>query len=315
MSRVAVAIGIDAYELAAPLSGCESDACAISALLAHNHDRAPNFEVHTHLSSEEMLNRPRIRQIIRTLFERRELDVALFYFAGHGEFGPLGGQLVAQDGEPDDQGIPMAELIQLANLSDARERIIILDCCHAGAIDQQATSRIPLAEGVSILAASRADSAAVESGQRGLFTKRLCEALGGGAADVAGDVTIAATYDYIDQMFRHLEQRPLFKANISKLIPLCRAEPAIEIAALRRITAHFPHSDFIYPLDPSFEPTSLPHDEEHERIFGELQSYCSARLLKPVDTKHMYYAAMESRACQLTPLGRFYWERVKAGKL
>lgn len=35
----------------------------------------------------------------------------------------------------------------------------------------------------------------------------------------------------------------------------------------------------------------------------------------PVGTEHMYYAAMESRSCRLTPLGSFYLRKAKKGLL
>jgi uncharacterized caspase-like protein len=315
MARAAVTIGIDDYKSAKPLDGCERDAERLSLLLGRHHDDAPNFHVDMYLGSRVSLGRAVLRGLARDLFKATGLEVALFYFAGHGELTERGGQLVAYDGETDDEGIAMRELVELANASDARERIIILDCCHAGAIDMAAASRLPLAEGVSILAAARADEAAKEINARGLFTSRLCEALEGGAADVVGDVTIASLYDYVDQMFKPLEQRPLLKANISKLVPLRRAKPAIAPGILRKIVDHFPTPDYDFRLDPSYEPTAEPPHEAHEAIFGELQAYQAVRLLAPVGTRFMYYAAVERHSCQLTPLGHFYWHRVKAGKL
>jgi hypothetical protein len=38
-------------------------------------------------------------------------------------------------------------------------------------------------------------------------------------------------------------------------------------------------------------------------------------LLEPVDADHMYFAAMESKACRLTPLGRHYWHVANNGRL
>jgi hypothetical protein len=39
------------------------------------------------------------------------------------------------------------------------------------------------------------------------------------------------------------------------------------------------------------------------------------RLLIPVGENHMFYAAINSKSCQLTPLGRFYWKLVKENRL
>ena len=50
-------------------------------------------------------------------------------------------------------------------------------------------------------------------------------------------------------------------------------------------------------------------------MFSTLQKYRAAKLLEPVDAEHMYFAAMESKACRLTPLGRHYWHVAKDGRL
>ena len=56
-------------------------------------------------------------------------------------------------------------------------------------------------------------------------------------------------------------------------------------------------------------------DPEHERVFSTLQKYRAAKLVRPVDADHMYFAAMESKACRLTPLGRHYRHVAKEGRL
>ena len=38
-------------------------------------------------------------------------------------------------------------------------------------------------------------------------------------------------------------------------------------------------------------------------------------LVCPVGEEHMYYAAMNSKSCKLTPLGQHYWNLVKSGKI
>jgi len=70
-----------------------------------------------------------------------------------------------------------------------------------------------------------------------------------------------------------------------------------------------------YLLDPSYEPDAEPRNPEHEAIFGDLQKFRAARLLVPVDEDHLYFAAMRSKACRLTPTGRFYWNLANGGKL
>ncbi|MCC3403956.1 caspase family protein, partial [Eubacterium callanderi] len=39
--------------------------------------------------------------------------------------------------------------------------------------------------------------------------------------------------------------------------------------------------------------------------------YESVGLIEPVDEEHMYFAAMNSKSCRLTPLGLHYWKLSK----
>jgi hypothetical protein len=57
--------------------------------------------------------------------------------------------------------------------------------------------------------------------------------------------------------------------------------------------------------------TTLALEVALEVALGErkrpYQRYRAATLVDPVGEEHMYYAAMNSTSCQLTPLGRHYW--------
>ena len=85
--------------------------------------------------------------------------------------------------------------------------------------------------------------------------------------------------------------------------------------ALRKIVKIFPKPEFVLDLSPAYEPTEEPHDEEKEATFATLQKYRAARLLVPIDEEHLYYVAMNKKACRLTPLGRFYWNLVDRNKI
>jgi HEAT repeat protein len=69
----------------------------------------------------------------------------LFYFYGHGCMRDPGlGVLGTSDAQPDDEGVLMSEVIAFAQKSKAREIILVLDCCHAGAtmaVDSQALNK------------------------------------------------------------------------------------------------------------------------------------------------------------------------------
>jgi uncharacterized caspase-like protein len=315
--RRALLVGIDDYPKN-QLATCVSDATIIRDLLLKNEDGSPNFECMLLTAPPQRLGTSEIRHAIETLFEH-EADVALLYFSGHGSVNPKGeGFLISQDAKRPQDGIPMAEVLNLANSSQAKEAVILLDCCYSGdigkAIGLQEDHAL-LRNGVSIMTASRGTQTAVEDDNGGVFTRLLRAALEGGASDVIGKVTVASIYAYIDQSLGAWAQRPLFKAHVSKLIPLRHCRPVVELSTLRLLPTYFARGDSEFSLDPSYEPDAEPHDPEHEAIFKNLQKFRDARLVVPVGAEHMYYAAMGNKSCRLTPLGQFYWNLAHAGKL
>jgi hypothetical protein len=316
MSKIALLIGIDDYANA-PLSGCVNDATRMSELLRSHHDNSPNFDCRRLLSSEERITRPRLKQAVESLFSK-PADIALFFFAGHGTANNLGGYLVTQDAMRYDEGVSMTDVLSFANQSLAREKIIILDCCHSGAFGQVPAvdnNTALLKEGVTVLTASREAEYALETNSGGFFTSLICNALEGGAADVCGKVTIASIYAYVDEVLGGWDQRPLFKSHVSKLASLRNCLPAVSLEILRLLPRYFKSPTYEYPLDPSYEPDAEPKHPDHEKIFGHLQKLRAARLVVPVDEDHMYYAAINSKACKLTALGMFYWHCVNRGKI
>lgn len=322
--RRALIIGIDNYP-EAPLAGCVNDALAVRELLACNADGSSNFQCRilqdpvdaTPGVHKQRVTKAILREHITRLFAD-EADVALFYFSGHGTINNLGGFLVTPDATCYDEGIPMTAVLTLANQSKTREVVIILDCCHSGSLGELPAinnTGANLREGVSILTGSRASQVTVEFNGSGLFTSLICDALRGGAADVIGNVTVASMYTYVDQVLGAWCQRPLFKAHVSKLLPLRKCAPQVDLTVLRLLPKYFPTPETEFPLDPSFEPDSEPEHLEHEEIFGHLQKYRAARLLIPIGEEHMYYAAMNSKSCKLTELGAFYWRLANGGQL
>lgn len=96
----------------------------------------------------------------------------------------------------------MQEILSIANQSECKERIIILDSCHSGFMGNISTNGQNTAiinEGVTILTASRADESSIEIGEHGFFTSLLIEALSGGAADITGHISIGGIYAFIDK--------------------------------------------------------------------------------------------------------------------
>lgn len=314
--RRALLVGIDDYPHA-PLAGCVNDATAMQALLATNEDGSPNFDCKLLTAPGSKITRGILRKNIEQLFAD-EADVALLYFSGHGTEKNLGGYLVTPDAHEYDEGVPMLDVLTLANNSKVREAVIVIDCCHSGHLGQLPAidnTTAAIREGVSILTASRATQVSLEVDGHGLFTSLVCSALEGGAADVVGEVTTASVYAYVDQSLGSWDPRPLFKSHVARFMSLRKCRPAVELETLRRLPEWFPTSTAEFPLDPSYEPLAEPEHPEHEQVFACLQKCRAAKLVEPVGEEHMYFAAIRSRACRLTPLGAHYWRLANEGRI
>lgn len=315
--RMALIVGIDDYPTS-PLSGCVNDAEAVAELLKTHANGSPNFDVQLVTAPSEQITRASLRKQIESLFSVQDCDVALFYFAGHGTENNLGGYLVTPDAETYDEGVNLSEVLAQANNSPAGERIVILDSCMSGAlgtvpaIDNNQTS---LPEGVSILTASRAGQVSAEANGRGIFTELVCGALDGGAADVLGEVTAASIYTYVEQALGPWDQRPLFKAHLSKVVSLRTSHTAVKLETLRLFPSWFPAADDEYALDPSYEDSEPTADPANVAIFKQMQKCRDVKLIEAVDEEFLYYAAVNSKGCRLTPLGKHYWRLAQAGRI
>lgn len=321
--KKALVIGINNYTFA-PLLGCVRDATDFGSLLRTNEDDTLNFDV---LLQTDVPRRSRLRELIVDLFKDQN-DTALLYFSGHGMITELGGYLVTPDYREHDEGISMNDIITLANRSPSTNKIIILDCCHSAAItapDLTPGSIGHINEGIIILTASKKDEVAMEVNGKGVFTNLLIEALKGGAADINGNITPGSIYAYIDQALGSWEQRPVFKANVSRFTVIRKVFPKLFLSTLRKITELFPASEAPYSLDSSYEYTNDP-DIKHMykepyaeatkvAILKSLQRMQVAGLIEPISDESMYWAAMNGNACRLTPLGAHYWRLVHERKI
>ena len=195
--RRALCVGIDLYP-SGSLHGCVSDADRMANVLARHADDSPNFDcrkmVAPNPGNSDVVTTATLRQAVEELF-KHDAEVALFHFSGHGTFNNLDGYLVTQDAKRWNEGVPMSQVLNAANMSPATEVVILLDCCFSGnfgnlpAIDNK---KVMLREGVSILTASRGDQPSVEAGGGGVFKSLVVDALSGGAADLMGDVSAPA---------------------------------------------------------------------------------------------------------------------------
>lgn len=319
-TKRALLIGIDEYAHFGNLGGCVNDVLALEPLLARHESDDPNFDCQTRTSANAgAVDRDDVLAAVSQLFSPGA-DVALLYFAGHGHSTGADVHLVTRDATDYTPGVAFSEILTTATTSDVNEIIVILDCCFAGAaggIPQLGTATATLPPGMTILAASRGDQTSAETADgRGMFSTFLEGALDGGAAEVLGRVTVAGVFAYLEESFRAWDQqRPTFKANLDRLHVLRQCAPAVPLADMRQLGELFPAADDDFPLDPSYEPDLEPAHPEHEATFAILQRYRAAKLLVPVDEEHMYFAAANSKACRLTPLGRHYWHRARQRRI
>ena len=316
----ALLVGIDYYEGYDDLDGCANDAEALHPLLARNEDDSPNLDCRliTARDASALVTREELLTRVDELLAPGA-DFALFYFAGHGAPQNDDVALVTSDGGGHTPGVTFAEIIERIGTSTVAEVIVILDCCFSGGattIGALGNKLANLRPGLSVLTASRNDQVSMETPEgRGLFSTYLEGALDGGAADVLGHVNVSGLYAYLSESFGAWEQRPTFKANIDRLNDVRRCDSRVPLPTLRKLGEWFPSHEYEFPLDPSYEPTEGPEHAEHEAVFAGLQKFRACRLVEPVGEEHMYYAAMRSTGCRLTPLGAHYWRLVKAGRI
>lgn len=147
-------------------------------------------------------------------------DTLLLYYSGHGQ--REGSRLYLCAHDTDGRAV-YANGLDTENISyiirrrnRARNMVVILDCCHAGAFDDKGggdTLEVPelqFGEGQYLLASSRwfetsKDTAAV--GQPSPFTDALCQALldPGLSGGVGGVLTVQQVYDNLFERYRRHE--------------------------------------------------------------------------------------------------------------
>lgn len=320
-TRKALVVGIENYP-GKPLKGCCNDTSSLEKLLAYHENGTPNFAV---IKKDNVQSKIMLKTLIEQCFDGNA-DIALFYYSGHGHIDSDDGYLVTPDYVEGDWGVKFQDVLSIVTASKCKERIIILDCCYSGFMGNVSALGQSIAvinEGVTILAASRKDESALLIGKNSLFTSFLLEALSGGAADVLGNITVGSVYAFINKSLGSGGQIPVFKTNVTHFATLREVNPRVDISIIKNLVNYFSNDNSQFRLDPSFEQTNTPEvkheiiepyaEDKHVKIFKDLQKLESIGLVVPVDERHMYFAAMNSKSCQLTAVGKYYWQLVKKG--
>ena len=317
--KKALIVGIDNYLNISDLTGCVNDAHDVANVLTRNADGTLNFDVKvmTATSENNIVTKNELEEAIKELFSGND-EIALFYFSGHGYTEDNNGYIIPSDTQlPGRNGIKMDDIMQWCNRSKVKNKILIFDCCHAGALgdDRYFSGNSIIGEGVTILSACTKGQYALENAHHGVFTQLFVDALNGSGANILGQITPGSVYAHIDQSLGSWSQRPVFKTNVEQFVCLRQTYPSISYDDLREITNIFKNPSESFPLDPSYEPDCEHAQSEHTKIFRILQNMVHVNLVVPVGETHMYYAAMNSKSCKLTALGVHYWNLVKNNRI
>lgn len=312
----ALLVGIDDYDFV-PLQSCVSDALEMSRLLGHHYDDQPNFDTLSLTSKgQETVTIQLLREQINQLFQSN-VETALFYFAGHGKGATYDDQayLMTEDFEENAPGISLNWLLEKANEARAREVILIVDACYSGNlgnVTRTFESRISeaalLRKEITILTATNSRQPAAETATGGRFTSLLKSGLSGGAADVLGRVTAAALYKHADQFLNLWEQRPLFKANVSKMSSLRQCKPKVERTDLRALPFIFKNGALRISKNFLAPPKTEAQQSNMHPLLDQLMRLAQAGLVKGDHSSHIYDSAIRDDTIRLTESGEYYKE-------
>jgi hypothetical protein len=184
-SSVAVIIGISGYASQGKIRGCDADAKAFAEAFRESRQMNPKNVVLMTDSSDKSHQPTRgtmLSRIETCVKEARPDGIALVYFSGHAVTQDGEALLVAQDCVPG-EGIPVSTVVALLQQSPARDKVLIIDVCHANA-EQKGVLVMPRepvkgAEGVAMFfsCGEKEYSYLLENGERSVYTDMLLHSL------------------------------------------------------------------------------------------------------------------------------------------
>lgn len=132
---VAVVIGISNYTFLGTVPACHSDARSVAETLRRIRGMNPkNIAVMTDDAARDLMpTREIVRERVRMCADEARPDgMAFVYFAGHAVKKGNELLLVPVDCRPEN-GIPASEIVAALDTSRARDRVLVIDACHADA--------------------------------------------------------------------------------------------------------------------------------------------------------------------------------------
>ncbi|MEM6451387.1 MAG: caspase family protein [Cyanobacteria bacterium P01_D01_bin.105] len=235
MSRDALIVGINQYQSLPALGAPAADAEAVAACLQTQGEfrvnRLPEVirKGRPTVGDRNPVTTQALEAALIQLFKPKGKNIpatALFYFSGHGlqrEAGVQEGYLATSDTNPNNGnfGISLDWLRRLLQSSPVRQIILILDCCHSGALMSFADADPGARQGVDrlFMAASREYESAYESltGKHSVFTQALLTGLNPHKQS-GGKVTNYGLSNHVSQQLRGEIQQPLFENSGSEIV-------------------------------------------------------------------------------------------------
>ncbi|REJ49901.1 MAG: diguanylate cyclase [Microcystis aeruginosa TA09] len=253
MARYALVIGINDYDFLPSLSNPAQDAEAVAQFLENTGEftdvkRLPNRWIPAEKRYEVVPGKVTGNEVLQALKqilsgEQTKNQEVLIYFSGHGfrlinRIGDGEAYLATSDSQPDGKNAISLdrELNPLLRRSSLSNLVVMLDCCHAGALLPEnpelnrSLSAFKEKQDYYLIAACRSEQVAWEDEEYSLFTAALLKGLSQKEADPkTGEISADRLFDFVSLELRGKGQEPI-RMGVGRSIILVKygAQPQVE---------------------------------------------------------------------------------------
>jgi formylglycine-generating enzyme required for sulfatase activity/uncharacterized caspase-like protein/energy-coupling factor transporter ATP-binding protein EcfA2 len=217
MARYALVVGISEYKhLPSPLSKPVGDAETVANLLRSHGD----FQEVILLNKPNLSKDNLFTQLKRFLIEQVTGGEVLIYYTGHGvlveDCGVRLGYLAPSDCKASNElatnGIPFSGLNKLIEQSQLSSLVVLLDCCHSGALLKVAAETFTAFQqtdkNYALISACREfeEAAAMRSEAHSIFTGALLQGLARENANSQGQINASTLFGFIEDRLQQKGQ-------------------------------------------------------------------------------------------------------------